>query len=299
MLTVLNRHSENTKGNKPQWNCQCECGNTKIIPASYLRSGGVTSCGCDLLIDLTDRRFGKLVVIGRYESNDKKDRYKWICRCDCGNSQLKINSYNNLVHGNTVSCGCHRSRILEESRIKHNLRYSREYKIWTGIKERCYNKNNKNYETYGARGITMDSEWKESFEAFYRDMGDCPSSSHTIDRKDNNLGYFKDNCRWATRKEQANNKTTNILFTINGVTKNLTQWSEHYGVDAGKVAIRISRGMKFENAVMFDKFSEETKLVFEGSETTFGKLCKDRGINSRDFFTRLFRGLTISEALNV
>lgn len=298
MLTVLNRHSENTKGNKPQWNCQCECGNTKIIPASYLRSGGVTSCGCDLLIDLTDRRFGKLVVIGKKETNFRDERYQWLCRCDCGSTPKAIR-YSQLVYGNTVSCGCHRQAILDQSRLKHGFRYKREYRIWIGIKERCYNPNNKNYQVYGGRGIKMSEEWKNSFEAFYRDMGDLPSPTHTIDRRDNSLGYNKENCRWATRKEQANNKTNNILFTIDGETKTLSQWCNIHGIKLGTATNRIKRGMLPEYAVKFERIDKNALISHGGNEYSISELCSFHGVNVELFIRSILSGMTITEALKV
>lgn len=297
-LSVISRHGENTKGNKPQWLCICACGNQKVIPASYLRTGKVQSCGCDLYVDLTGRMFGKLLVIGKKETDCKEERYQWLCRCDCG-SEPKAIRYSQLVYGNTVSCGCHRKSILDQSRLKHGLRYKREYKVWTGIKERCYNPNNKDYQVYGGRGIKMSEEWKNDFEAFYRDMGDAPTPEHTIDRKDNNLGYTKENCRWATRKEQANNKTNNLLFTIDGEVKTLSEWCDLHGIKLGTAATRIKRGMLPEYAVKFEKVDKNSIVSHAGNEYTISELCEMHGTNVNLFIKSIYCGMTISEALRV
>lgn len=134
------------------------------------------------------------------------------CRCSCGNIfQVR---YYSLRSGNTSSCGCYRSEYVAEKNKTHGLRYDPLYKIWTAIKGRCYNKNNKDYRYYGASNIVMSKEWFDSFENFYNDMNDSyvehiekyGQKETTLDRINPYGNYCKENCRWATWKEQNNRK---------------------------------------------------------------------------------------------
>lgn len=156
--------------------------------------------------DITNQRFGKLVAI-KFQKREGKYTY-WLCRCDCGNES--IFRLGNLTSGDNRSCGCLRKELTANKFRTHGLRQIPEYKTWSNIKNRCLNINTPDYEYYGARGITVCKEWIDSFEAFYNDMGPRPSLKHSIDRINNDLGYYKENCRWATKKEQCNNQRSNV-----------------------------------------------------------------------------------------
>ncbi len=153
-------------------------------------------------------KFGKLTLIKR--SHLSKNRsWIWLCRCDCGAEKSILGV--SLTNGHTISCGCYRSEATSKHKTIHGnatrtLR-TKEYRIWIGMISRCGNTSDKSYEDYGGRGITVCPEWRESFGSFLSAMGKCPEGL-SIDRINNNEGYFPGNCKWSTSKEQAANRRT-------------------------------------------------------------------------------------------
>ena len=188
--------------------------------------------------DLTGQRFGSLLVVER-RGSDSKGQALWLCRCDCGTEKI-IRGHD--LKGGVKSCGC--SRIKSTGLYKHGLSNTKLHGIWRGIKDRCYNKNNKNYSTYGARGIKMCDEWLNDFVKFYEWANQNGyKEGLTIDRIDRNGDYCPDNCRWATWTQQANNTSKNIHVTINGETKTVPEWSRALGLNYRSVRTRITKGM--------------------------------------------------------
>lgn len=162
----------------------------KVLTTEKIKTMGV-------LANLKGKIYGRLTVIHRAESS-KNGHAKWFCRCECGNDTVVFAS--NLKREHTTSCGC----VNDEVITKHAMQGTPEYHTWKGMIQRCANPNASRYKDYGGRGITVCEEWL-SFEKFYADMGDRPTGT-SLDRIDNNSGYYKDNCRWATQSIQNSNK---------------------------------------------------------------------------------------------
>ena len=152
--------------------------------------------------NLIGQRFNRLTVIKR-KNNDKNNRARWLCLCNC--SQLTIISTDSLRGGIIKSCGCLKSERNKERLTLHGKTTTREYKTWIGMKARCYSPKEDSYKYYGARGIKICNRWINSFKNFFKDMGEKPKGL-TLERINNDGDYKLSNCKWASPKEQANNR---------------------------------------------------------------------------------------------
>ena len=187
-------------------------------------------------IDIAGQRFGSWTAISH------ADGKLWKVRCDCGFVAQRESG--KLRGGHTTSCPkCAIPRMAATKQIYGDPAASfPEYSVWRGIITRCFNKRDKAYPRYGGRGITMAPEWRHSFEKFRADVGLRPSPEHSLDRfPDNNGNYEPGNVRWATRKEQQNNRRNNVMITRNGRTMTRTQWAEELGTPIARVEKRVSK----------------------------------------------------------
>lgn len=182
--------------------------------------------------DLSGVRFGKLVAVSIDASNTKR-LTKWLCKCDCGTESSAYTA--NLVRGATKSCGCSQTSQF----IKHAKYGEKVYRVWGSMIQRCRNPNDPHYDRYGGRGITVTAEWGD-FQKFYADMGE--PNGLTLDRMDNDKGYSKDNCRWATRKEQSRNRHNTVTYEYAGCDLTLNEWAKKLGISSECIRGRIRRG---------------------------------------------------------
>lgn len=206
--------------------------------------------------NLIGQTFNRLTVIAFLEQ--KGSIVYWQCRCICG--ALRKARSGELRSGLRKSCGCLRReqtirRSTTHGQATRRNRSSNTYSSWSSAKRRCHNPTDAAFKNYGGRGIEMCEEWRNSFEAFYRDMGSCPPK-YTIERIDNNLGYFKENCRWATRADQNSNNRKNRYFTINGETALIAEWTRRKGFSYGAIYSRLRRGWTPEQAILLPKGSK-------------------------------------------
>ena len=204
------------------------------------------------LINLSGQRFGRLVVIRQAESKiypNKRKVTNWICKCDCGN--VITTRADSLRNGKTKSCGCIHHEVLLKNIKKHGMAGSRIYITWQNMKDRCFNDKNINFRNYGGRGITVCSEWKDSFEEFYKwALKNGYSDKLTIDRIDVNGNYEPNNCRWISYKEQSYNKRNSHFLTYKDVTKTIAEWADEFGMDYDTLHARIKYyGWSIEKAL--------------------------------------------------
>ena len=152
--------------------------------------------------NIAGQKFGRLLVLS-FAGSNSDHKAQWNCLCDCGNNAIVSGKH--MRKGNTVSCGCVKHETDHSRFLSHGESSSIEYKTWLSMKRRCYRINSKDYKYYGGRGITMSDEWKNNFMQFLSDMGRRPKGL-TIERINNELGYSKENCKWATWSDQVKNR---------------------------------------------------------------------------------------------
>lgn len=190
--------------------------------------------------DRTGMRYGNLTVLS-YAGQTSTKKSQWLCRCDCGKEIIASGAH--LHQGGVTSCGCFGKERQRQAISTHRDIRSGEYSSWSGMKDRCLNPDCKNYPKYGGRGITVCERWINSYEDFLADMGRRPTPKHSIDRYPNNDGnYEPTNCRWATVKEQANNRSSNHLLKHEGQTHSISTWAEIKGIGKTTIRERLRRG---------------------------------------------------------
>jgi len=242
-LTAIERTTKGPQGHI-RWLCRCECGAILPVMASHLVSGHSKSCGCfhPNFQDLTGQRFGRWTVIERQGQSRKRSAH-WLCQCDCGNTALVASD--SLVSGHSTSCGCAHIDAV----TTHNRTHTPEYRAWASMKSRCYRKTDISYPRYGALGVRVCDRWLNSFENFLADMGERPSSKHSLDRIDSRGNYEPTNCQWSDIATQNSNRRSNRQITWNGTTRTVSQWAEELGISRSTIFNRLRLGWAEESAL--------------------------------------------------
>jgi len=184
---------------------------------------------------------GDLTVLKR-SGKDRWGSYLWRCKCKCGVVAVKSSG---ALHNGTKSCsvGCGVSKS-NQRRTAHGGWTTPLYKLWTSIKQRCTNPKAVAYHRYGGRGINMHPTWAADFARFRTDVGEAPTKGMTLDRIDNDRGYVPGNVRWATRKQQSNNRSNNVRVRIAGVYYTLAEAADVWGVPYSRVFDRYKAGLR-------------------------------------------------------
>lgn len=204
--------------------------------------------------DMVGQRFGRLLVLS-FAGIGARRLATWLCRCDCGNEVTVVGSEmrrnrNGRKSAGTSSCGCLRVDAPKASNTKHSGFGTRLYHTWGGMKARCYDESHIGFKHYGERGINVCAGWVNDFPAFREwAMANGYDDTLTIDRINNDLGYFPENCRWAPHAAQSNNRRCNIRLTFNGETRTLADWSRSTGMHRATIASRLRSGWSVNKAL--------------------------------------------------
>lgn len=218
----------------------------------------------------TGEKYNRLTAL-EFLGTSKNYQKEWLWKCECGNECRAMAG--TVRAGNTKSCGC----LNVQNKIKHGHYGTLTYTSWLAMKARCYRSNHVHYSKYGGRGIVVCDRWRNSFEAFLEDMGERPTVQHTIDRIDSNGSYEPGNCRWATKKEQAQNRKSNVFVTLNGEVITASDCKTILGISDYKLSYWLRKGLtpdeisKLPRRVPWSPNTVVHCIVNRGEEPNFDK----------------------------
>lgn len=316
--------SPNGVGSRPGFLCRCTCGKKKVVPAYALRRGTTRGCFQCRVADRSapipfknriGNRFGRLVLL----SAIKPDKAR--CLCDCGKETVVLRG--NLVAGASTSCGC----AIAESRvaaITHGLSRTPIYHLWASMVRRCHGTGDASKDIglrrYRDRGITVCAGWRSSVESFLSDMGERPSDKHSIERTNNNFGYWcgkcdeccalnrEPNCVWATQREQARNTSRNRWIEHDGRRMLAVDWALELGISRQRFEQRLRANMPPDRLfapgqpniirALRGKVPATNKYVHNGKRLTIAGWARESGVSPNLISMRLKTGRTISEAIS-
>jgi hypothetical protein len=205
-------------------------------------------------VSMTQQRYGRLVILSEMErrfctlkSGRSIGARQMLCLCECGREHAVVLS--NLKSGATKSCGCLKRDVDGLANLTHGKSKTPTYAIWCAMRTRCYNPNSQDFADYGARGIGVCDRWRQSFVNFLQDMGERPAVNMTLDRKDPNLGYSPENCRWTDWVTQASNKRNIKPITHDGLTMTVNAWARHLGIPRQSLGRYLHAGMSIPQAI--------------------------------------------------
>lgn len=248
-LTVLEYAGKNSRGLN-LWKCKCECGNIINVLGSSLRNHHTKSCGkCThsknrQFTPLKGNKFRLLEVIEDFKHTDNNNITRHAIKCLCHGCNKEVVFFNATFSRmkNKYSCGCKTRR--GQSNKTHGESKTAFYNLYRGIRNRCEIPSDKNYMKYGGRGIkclwnTYEEFKEDMYDSYLEHIEKYGKKNTSIDRIDVNGDYCKENCRWATNEEQANNTRVNQYYTYNGETHTIREWEKLYGIHRGTLWNRL------------------------------------------------------------
>jgi len=196
-------------------------------------------------MDLSGKQFDRWSVLHFHDRSGVDRKPRWWCRCQCGSERAVFQG--SLVLHTSRSCGCLRREVSGSRTRTHGRSGTKIYMVWSDMLKRCNNPGHPSYKHYGGRGISVCERWRD-IENFVSDMGD-PEEKRELDRIDNDGPYSPDNCRWATRSEQANNSRRNKWVSYQGETLTVTQWAERLNIEFHVLRWRLKHNWPIERAL--------------------------------------------------
>ena len=239
--------------------------------------------------DLTGQKFGRWSVIELYSRNKNKTNI-WLCECDCGTIRPGLGM--NLRNGESQSCGC----LCRERHTTHGMSKSPEYRVWRAILDRCLNSSSKAFHNYGERGIEICRRWM-IFENFLSDVGRRSGQDYSIERIDNNGGYYPGNVKWATVKEQNKNRRTNRWITFDNKTQIVEDWEREMGFKRHTILDRLKMGWTESQAITTPVRLNHKSITFGNQTKTLTEWSKEGNVSNIEIGRRLRRGWSIEKAL--
>ena len=279
-----------------KWRCRCKCGTEALVARGDLLANKSTKCrNCSNSMprDLSGQKFGRWTAIS---CNLKKHNRRYCkCRCDCG-SIYEV-AAQTLINGASTQCiNCFNIQRDGSNYTGHPL-----YQIWKSMHNRCELKSNWQYKNYGGRGIKVCKRW-DNLSNFINDMGARPSKRHSIDRIDNNKGYNPENCRWASYKQQANNRRSNRIISYNGKCLTLSQWAIVLDESADSLWHFLNRNNNNFHYVYMHFINKDKKLICQNFYKNGIRACsltkwhsQYLGISTSSFLARLNKLKSLKE----
>lgn len=256
--------------------------------------------------NIIGKTFGRLFVNKIHHKVQKYNKktgaknghvYYYECTCSCGNKIVVCGA--SLRNKNGVSCGCYAHEQLLKRNTTHNLTSHPLYHVWQGMKKRCYNKNDKSFYLYGERGISVCPEWKNEFLNFYNwSIKNGYTEGLTIDRINPNGNYEPSNCRWATPKQQSNNKRNNSFIIHNGHKYSSYDLSLMCNLTQKEITRLIREGRDFNYIVTHTPINTKTLITFKNETHSILEWAQILSIKKGTLKSRLKRGWTIERALS-
>jgi len=212
--------------------------------------------------NIINKKFNSLFVVEK--TTDKKNgSYLYKCICDCGNITYETSA--RIKNGSKKSCGCLKNvsiKNLIDKTTKHGKCNHRLYKIFIGMKERCHNKNNKSYNKYGGRGISISKDWLVDFMNFYNwSMDNGYEENLTIDRINNNGNYEPSNCRWVDMKAQANNRSNNKHIEYEGCKYTYSEFEDKFKINQNYLSENIIKGYSIDDIILMNKCFMKSEFI--------------------------------------